>query len=143
MIDEKTPHLPGGCMPLGSTTEAMSLSLLLCPTPVGMEMHSSFKKTMQEPSVDVLSKITYSFAGSRLSHSQRSPQTCLQFNTFVGHPLWRRVRRRPHKPQDIKELADAVQEEWRRIPQATFRRLTMSMRRRCLACLATKGGPAR
>ena len=67
-------------MSLGSTTETMSLSLSLCPTPVGMGMHSSFRMTMQEPIVHVLSKIAGSFAESRLSHGQRSPQTCLQFN---------------------------------------------------------------
>ena len=64
---------------------------------------------MQEPIVHVLSKTTCSFAESRLSHGQRSPQTCLQLT--IWDIVGRRVRRRPHKPEDINELADALQEE--------------------------------
>ena len=60
-----------------------------------------------------------------------------------GGMVRRRVRRRPHKPQDSNELADALQEEWRRIPQATSGPLTRSTRRLCLACLAANGGPTR
>ena len=67
-------------MSLGSTTETILLSLLLFPTPVGMGMHSSFKTTMHEPIVHVLSKITCSLAKSRLCHRQRSPQTYFQLN---------------------------------------------------------------
>ena len=48
--------------------------------------------------------------------------------------LGKRVRRRPHKPQDINELADARQQEWCRIPQETAGRLYRSMRRCGLAC---------
>ena len=59
------------------TTETMLLSLLLCPMPVSVGMHSSFKTTMQELIVQMLSKITCSFAESWLSHGQLSPQTCL------------------------------------------------------------------
>ena len=33
---------------------------------------------------------------------------------------WRRDRRRPHKAQEINELVDALQEEWRQLPQATI-----------------------
>ena len=65
---------------LDSTTETVSLSLLLCPMPVCMGMHSSVKMTMQEPIVHVLFKITCSFTESRLSHGQQSPQTCIQLN---------------------------------------------------------------
>ena len=61
--------------------ETMPLSLLLYPTPVGIGIHSSFKTTLQEPTVHMLSMITCSFAESCLSHGQRSPQTCLQSNT--------------------------------------------------------------
>ena len=57
--------------------------------------------------------------------------------------LGRPVRRRPHKPQDVNELADALQEEGRRIPQETTGRLIRSMRRRCLVCLAASGDPTR
>ena len=67
-------------MSLGSTTETTSSSPLLCRTPAGMAMQSYFKTTIEEPFVHVLSKITYSFAESRLSHGQEGPQTCLQLN---------------------------------------------------------------
>ena len=56
-------------MSLGCATEIMPLRLLLCPKPVGMGMHSSFKITMQDL-----------IAESHLSHGQQSPQTCLQLN---------------------------------------------------------------
>ena len=58
----------------------MSLSLLLCPMPVGIGMHSSLKTTMLEPITHVLSTNTCSFAESRLSHGQRSPPTSLHLN---------------------------------------------------------------
>ena len=69
-------------MSLGSTTERMSLSLLLYPTPVGTGMYSSLKTPVQDPILHVLSRITGSFAESRLSLGQRIPQTYLQLNIW-------------------------------------------------------------
>ena len=80
------------------------------------------------------------------SHRARFVQGHLQFGRITTLPwlvrppdlspiehLWdvlgRRVQRRLQKPQDTSELADAVQEEWRRIPRATTGRLIMRMRR--------------
>ena len=77
--EDRTPHLSGECH-RALLQETTSLGLMLRPTPIGMGMHSSFKTTTQEPIVHVLSKITCSFSVSRLSHGQRSPQTCLQLN---------------------------------------------------------------
>ena len=71
-----------------STTETMSLSRFLCPEPVSRGMHPSFKTTLTEPIMHVLSKITCSFTESWLSHDQQSPQTCHQLNicgTFLGY----------------------------------------------------------
>ena len=51
-------HLCCRRMSLGSTMETMSLSLLMCPMPVGMGMHSSVKTTMQEVIIHMLLKIT-------------------------------------------------------------------------------------
>ena len=68
--EDRTPHLP-------DNVTRTSLSLLLCPMPVGMGMHSTFKTTIQEPIVHVTSNITCSFAQSWLSHGQWSRQTCL------------------------------------------------------------------
>ena len=39
---------------------------------------------------------------------------------YLWEILGRRVRRRPHKPQDISELVDAPSQQWRQIPQATI-----------------------
>ena len=65
--------------------------------------------------------------------------------TLMKH-LWdilgRHVYRWPHKPPDINELADALQEKWCRILQATTGRLIRRIRCRCLACLAANGAPA-
>lgn len=58
-------------------------------------------------------------------------------------PLWdmlrRQVRERRPPPENLQELADVLQEEWRRIPQEKIEGLIRSMRRRCLACLASDG----
>ena len=62
---------------------------------------------------------------------------------YLWDILGRRVRKRPHKPQDINELADALLEEWRRILQAAIGWLTRSMSRRCFVCLAATGGRTR
>ena len=44
--------------------------------------------------------------------------------------LERRVRSRPHQPQNLKELRQAFFEEWDRIPQQEFDNLIGSMRKR-------------
>ena len=85
--EDRTLHSSGE-ISLGSTTETVSLTLLLRPTPVVMGMHSSLKTTMQETTRACAVKITCSFGESRLSHGQRSPQTCLQLTacgTYSGN----------------------------------------------------------
>ena len=62
---------------------------------------------------------------------------------YLWDILGRRVRKRPHKPQDIKELANALLEEWCRIPQSPIWYLIRSMGSRCLMCLAPNGCPTR
>lgn len=61
--------------------------------------------------------------------------------------LWdcldRRVRRRRQQPQTLNDLRNALNQEWRRIPQATIRRLIRSMNRRCTALIAARGGYTR
>ena len=57
--------------------------------------------------------------------------------------LGRRVRTRLHSPQNVRQLSLALVEEWRRTPAAQIRRLTQSMRRRCLAVINTRGGHTR
>lgn len=57
--------------------------------------------------------------------------------------LGRRLAARHPRPTNRLMLIQALREEWARIPQATLSRLTNSMRRRCVACIATRGGHTR
>lgn len=57
--------------------------------------------------------------------------------------LGKRVRRRTPPPRTLGELGTALEDEWRRIPQVTIRRLIGSMRRRCVACCDNRGGSTR
>ena len=58
--------------------------------------------------------------------------------------LWdcldRRVRKRPHQPQNLNEMRNALNQEWRRISQANIRRLIQSLNRRCNALIDARGG---
>lgn len=58
--------------------------------------------------------------------------------------LWddldRRVRSRHPAPQTLQELQQALEQEWRRIPQNRIRRLIVSMPRRVRAVLQVNGG---
>lgn len=54
--------------------------------------------------------------------------------------LDRRVRSRPHQPQTLQELRQAILEEWDRIPQQQLTNLVKSMRRRCSAAINARGG---
>lgn len=61
--------------------------------------------------------------------------------------LWdhigRQIRRRPRQAANIRELEQAIHDEWRNIPNDVIRRLTFSMRRRVLACINANGGHTR
>ena len=61
--------------------------------------------------------------------------------------LWdhldRRLRARDPPPQTIPQLRHAIQEEWDNFPQFRIARLITSMRRRCQAVQAARGGHTR
>ncbi|CDQ81397.1 unnamed protein product [Oncorhynchus mykiss] len=57
--------------------------------------------------------------------------------------LDRRVRARAIPPRNVRELADALVEEWGNISQQEQANLVQSMRRRCTAVLNTAGGYTR
>ena len=61
--------------------------------------------------------------------------------------LWdqldRRVRQRQQVPRTLRELAAALQEEWRRIPQERIQRLIRSVPRRVQAVIRARGGHTR
>jgi hypothetical protein len=52
----------------------------------------------------------------------------------------RRVRHRQNPPETLQELRDALVHEWNNIPQTFIQRLIGSMRRRCEAVVAARGG---
>ena len=54
--------------------------------------------------------------------------------------LGRRVRQRRQQPRTLNELRQALAFEWRRLPQRLVRQLIGSMRRRCAALIAARGG---
>ena len=55
----------------------------------------------------------------------------------------RRLRRLPHPPNNVLDLARQLERIWHDIPQAFFGRLINSMRRRCTAVLDANGGHTR
>lgn len=61
----------------------------------------------------------------------------------VWDAIDRRVRNRPIPLNNVAELRNALLEEWDNIPQELIRRCTLSMRRRCGACIAAYGGHTR
>ena len=65
-------------------------------------------------------------------------------NLNVIEHLWdefgRRVRRRQNVPQNVRQLAIALQQEWVNIPRRTLRRLCCSMRSRLRECVQLAGG---
>jgi hypothetical protein len=57
--------------------------------------------------------------------------------------LGRRVRHRQNLTETLQELRDALVHEWNNIPQVFIQRLICSMRRRCEAVVAARGGHTR
>ena len=83
---------------------SMQLTLLLCPTPIGMAFNAFVSEdNMQEPVVHVLSEFTRSFAETPLSHGQRSPQVCIRLNNCGISSGY--VSRDGLTLQDISEVA--------------------------------------
>lgn len=54
--------------------------------------------------------------------------------------LSRRVRRRPHPPENVQNLTNALVQEWQAIPQNDIRRIIRSMSRRCQEGVNARGG---
>lgn len=61
----------------------------------------------------------------------------------VWDELGRRVRMRRPQPQNLLQLATALEEEWNNIPGHVIQRYVSSMRRRCVAVLNAGGGHTR
>lgn len=54
--------------------------------------------------------------------------------------LGRRLRENHPSPANQDQLFNFLEQEWQHIPQNEINRLIMSMRRRCLACINSRGG---
>lgn len=61
----------------------------------------------------------------------------------VGDILQRRISVRNVPPKTREELANALVEEWGRIPRVEIRQLIRSFRSRCTAVIAARGGHTR
>ena len=75
----------------------------------------------------------------------KAPWGANQIRAPIEHALdelQRRVDRGPPL-HTVADLRRALVREWNQIPQAFFRNLVESMRRRCLACIASNGGHTR
>jgi hypothetical protein len=57
--------------------------------------------------------------------------------------LGRRVPHHQNPPETLHELRDALEHEWNNTPQVFIQRLIVSMRRRCEAVVAARGGHTR
>ena len=58
----------------------------------------------------------------------------------IWDALDRQIKKRPVQPRTRAELRTALADEWQRYPQYKIQRLISSMRRRCQACIAARGG---
>ena len=61
----------------------------------------------------------------------------------VWDSLDRRLRCRPNLPANVKELRQALIQEWNNIPQAEINTLVNSMCWRCTAVVNSRGGHTR
>jgi transposase len=57
--------------------------------------------------------------------------------------LQRRISNRQNQPNSLQELADALVDEWSRIPQVEFQTLIRSFQNRCGEVIRARGGHAR
>lgn len=77
----------------------------------------------------------------RMIWPPRSPD-CNPIEQIWAH-LSQQISLREHQPTTLPELAQALEEEWLRVPQALINNLVMSMPQRCLAVHRLRGGPTR
>ncbi|GFT88466.1 transposable element Tc1 transposase [Trichonephila clavipes] len=58
----------------------------------------------------------------------------------VWDALGRRIAARLHHPENTQQLKQMLIEEWALLPQEVLHQLVLSMRRRCEAVIAVRGG---
>ena len=133
--EDRTPHLPGECH--WALLQRQPLLAYCCALrPSAWECIHFSRRQRMSPSY-TLSNVTCSFAESRLSQGQRSPQTCFQLGlrgTSPGDVSKHGITSHMTSPSSLMHF---------RTNGATTGRLIRSMRRRCLACLVANRGPSR
>ena len=81
------------------------------------------------------------------NHIRVHPWQALSSDLSPIEHLWdefdRRVRHRQNPPETLQELRDTLVHEWNNIPQTFIQQLIGSMRRRCEAVVAARGGHTR
>ena len=81
------------------------------------------------------------------NHIRVLPWPALSPNLSPIEHLWdelgRRVRHCQNLPETLQELPEVLVHEWNNIPQAFIQQLIGSMRRRCEAVVAARGGHTR
>jgi hypothetical protein len=84
---------------------------------------------------------------SRLSEPESHPCSSWDLDLSPIEHLWdelgRRVPHHQNPPETLHELRDALEHEWNNTPQVFIQRLIVSMRRRCEAVVAARGGHTR
>ncbi|GFV44893.1 transposable element Tcb2 transposase [Trichonephila clavipes] len=70
---------------------------------------------------------------------QRTPQD-LNPIEHVWRALGRRIAACLHHPENTQQLKQMLIEEWALLPQEMLHQLVLSMRRRCEATIAVRGG---
>jgi hypothetical protein len=122
--------------------QTIFLILSFCPFYHSETLITSFNKTMQDVTWLVFVKTFWTritpvfFLGRHLSPG-------LSPIEHLWNELSRRVRHRQNPPETPQELHDALEHLWNNIWQVFIQRLIVSMRRRCEAVVAARGGHTR
>ena len=77
----------------------------------------------------------------RIDWAAKSPD--LNPIEHVWDILQRRISNRQNQPNSLQELADALVDEWSRIPQVEFQTLIRSFQNRCREVIRARGGHTR
>lgn len=100
---------------------------------------------MQDNATPHAARLTIAHLNNHNVNTLPWPSKSPDFNP-IEH-LWdaldQKIRKRPNQPRTLADLRQALNEEWQRFPLYIIRRLISSMRRRCQACIAARGGHTR
>ena len=131
-------HPPQNC---SRTIECRKIQLIIlilsfCPFCNSDTLITSFNMIMQ----DVMWLVFVRTFWTRIT-SVLSPD--LSLIEHAWDELGRRARHHQNSPKTLQELRDALVHEWKNTPEAFIKRLICSMRQRCEAVVAARGGHTR